>query len=110
MEYNNLYQSNISNYRCEICDYNSRNKSNYLKHINTAKHKTRQKYYEKLQQIAIGNIYSCICSKSYKHRASLFNHKKVCKVILGENSVEDLGLNGEKKDKNDINKKKVYLI
>ena len=39
MNYNNLLLKVLKEYKCEVCDYNSRNKNNFAKHLNTRKHK-----------------------------------------------------------------------
>jgi len=68
---------------CEKCDYKCFKKSLYDKHTLTKKHNTTNT--TKIQQ---KSFHSCECGKSYNHRASLFNHKKVCKYIVSEDVVE----------------------
>jgi len=60
-------------YHCEKCDYTSANNSNFQKHLKSLKHNTTKILQQK---------YSCICGKDYKHRSSLYNHKKICKVVI----------------------------
>jgi hypothetical protein len=69
---------------CEPCDYKCCKQSEYNKHILTAKHKNTDNILtntasngEKVSSNI--NIFSCGCGKEYKHRQSLFNHKKNCK-------------------------------
>lgn len=62
---------------CEKCDYKCNKKSEYNKHISTAKHKI-------LQNPTSDNepkVYSCICGKDYKHSSTLYHHKKKCQMI-----------------------------
>jgi hypothetical protein len=60
-----------NNFYCENCDYNAKRKTDYDKHIKSKKHNTYINDTEK--------CYKCsICSKIYKHRQSLYNHKKKC--------------------------------
>jgi len=72
---------NAENYICEKCDFKCSKQSDYNRHILTAKHKNTTKYNKiqqnttKIQQL---ENYVCECGKAYKHRASLFNHKKKC--------------------------------
>jgi len=95
---------------CEICHYICSDSSNFKKHTNTKKHKTR--VYEQLNELkttettetteTTKKIYSCkICNKVYKNRNGLWYHKKKCvketndiylkndkdviNVLLGEN-------------------------
>lgn len=65
-------QSN-TNFRCETCDYSCSNKSNYEKHLLTAKHIRLT-----TTDIKMGE-YACVCGKKYKQRQSLHKHKKTCK-------------------------------
>ena len=70
-------KSNSSLYRCDICDYSSSLRSNYLKHLSTDKHKKRA--------IVAGVAHSCTCGKVFTRRDSLYRHKKTCatsEVIL----------------------------
>jgi len=65
---------------CKICNVECSNKYNYEKHLLTLKHKNTY--------ILLTNTYTmdekddlpylCNCGKSYKHRQSLYNHKKNC--------------------------------
>lgn len=69
-------------YLCDICDYNTSRKSQYDRHILTAKHKNNEKYNqikEKSSDFSNNVInFVCECGKSYPYRGSLFNHKKKC--------------------------------
>ena len=61
-------------YKCEICDFNCSNKKDYNRHLLTTKH-TNTTNTTKIQQT---KVYLCECGRAYTHRASLFNHKKMC--------------------------------
>ena len=70
---------------CDKCDYSTCNKKDYNKHILTQKHKILTNDLQKSPKIPknpqllgyeINNI--CECGNVYKHRQSLFNHKKKC--------------------------------
>ena len=63
-------QNSEIKYYCEKCDYETCRKSDLRKHINSKKHNTT-----KIQQ---KSHYKCECGKEYRHRASLYNHKKKC--------------------------------
>ena len=65
---------------CKNCDYETSKKNDYEKHLTTTKHKNTTKK-ETIQQENL-NTFICSCSKSYNHRASLFNHKKKCKIEM----------------------------
>jgi len=61
------------NYNCKICDFKSSRKSQYDKHILTAKHVRLQNPTEKNS-----NPFVCECGKIYKHGPSLYTHKRKC--------------------------------
>ena len=63
---------------CKNCDYTTGNKYDYEKHTLTAKHKNKTNYND---FVAKNKEYSCKCGKIYPHRASLYNHKKICSYI-----------------------------
>ena len=69
-------------YNCKYCDYICCKKSDYNKHILTAKHKKNENRTilndferKKSQKVA---IYICDCGKEYNARNSLWYHKKKC--------------------------------
>jgi hypothetical protein len=72
-----ILQKTANIFRCETCDFNTGNKCNYLKHLDTRKHKSLTKIYLDLIKVATPT-YVCVCGKSYKHRQSLYAHKKTC--------------------------------
>ena len=73
-------------YFCNICDYNTCKKSDWLKHLKTKKHlrKThiaRNANNKKSQFVE----YQCnYCKKVYSHRSTLSRHQKTCKLNTGE--------------------------
>ena len=74
---------------CESCDYSTSRKSQYDRHLLTAKHKKTAKYPKNVDNL-VQNVdilekssekdgkYICPCGKAYKHRQSLSLHKKTC--------------------------------
>jgi hypothetical protein len=90
-----ILQKNANIFRCETCDFVTGNKFNYLKHLDTRKHKTLTKTDTNLAKDATPN-FVCLCGKSYKHRQSLYAHKKVClkkDVAIGETALEHSNVN-----------------
>jgi len=63
----------IQKFRCEICDYECSKQSQLERHLSTEKHK--------ILTNTDAKRYICECGKEYKHRQSLFNHKKKCDEI-----------------------------
>jgi len=72
------------NYLCELCDFNSSNKKDYLRHLNTQKHSVNEnKGFSTNNQccspeISQKNPYTCCCGKKYKDNSGLWRHKKKC--------------------------------
>ena len=63
-------------YECKSCDYVTRDKRDYTKHLSTGKHK----------MVTNGDnepldVFECECGNSYKHRQGLSRHKKTCTFI-----------------------------
>ena len=56
-------------FRCEKCDYKCSCKRDWGKHLLTKKHNTTN-------PTNLSNL--CECGRNYKHRTSLYNHKKKC--------------------------------
>ena len=63
-------------YICIDCSYNTVRKSQYDRHLLTAKHKNATNT-TNIQPI-LDRHHVCSCGKTYNHRASLYNHKKNC--------------------------------
>ena len=81
-----LIKKNAKKFQCENCDFVCYKKSNYDKHLMTPKHKntdkiltnTDAKNAENAENVLETNMFICGCGNRYKHRQSLFNHKKKC--------------------------------
>lgn len=85
---------------CQNCDYSTSRRSQYDRHLLTAKHqnvdnvdknvdkkvpKSSKKMASEID--AEGEKYQCLCGKIYKHRQSLSLHKKKCDF-----NIEDAGI------------------
>ena len=72
---------NPQKFLCENCDYSTCNKKDFTKHISTQKHQILTSDLQKIPKKPKTNIIQnniCECGNKYKHRQSLFNHKKKC--------------------------------
>ena len=76
-------QKSLSNFLCENCDYITCKKTDYDKHLLTLKHKMFTNVDTMSQNVA-QKKFSCECGKEYKHRQSLYVHKKTC---VDENNI-----------------------
>ena len=70
---------------CEKCDYSTSRKSQYERHLSTQKHKCLHMLTDLVPEsskpkIVTDNAFVCSCGKEYKHRQSLYIHKKKCKI------------------------------
>lgn len=74
------------NFSCEFCSYYTSNKYNYKKHLLTAKHKMFTNVDIKVAKVA-KNDFICKCGKIYKHRQSLYVHKKKCTYIQDDHNI-----------------------
>jgi hypothetical protein len=86
---------NADKYICESCHFKCSKKSNYTKHLLTSKHQNTYKILTNTdiydaENADIISSFNCNCGKEYKHRQSLFNHKKKCNI--------DIILDDEKSD------------
>ena len=76
-------------YICKLCDYKCYRNSEYVRHINTAKHKrlimANENTNVKSQENADTNkLYVCDCGKGYKHMSSLCKHKRSCNKYISD--------------------------
>ena len=77
-------------YFCEKCNYKTNDKSNFEKHILTAKH-IRVTSDTKLV-LNTTEKYVCKCGKEYKNRHTLSRHRKNCKNITTEPVNTDINI------------------
>jgi hypothetical protein len=82
----------VPTFSCETCLFKCSKKSNYAKHLTTAKHKNLTNITEKNKKMP-QHICS-VCDKEYKSRVGLWYHKKTCEkentVVMnkGDNPME----------------------
>ena len=78
---------NAKKYICEKCDFACSKKSDFNRHLMTAKHKMMTNSdkisYKNAENAA---AYICDCGKSYKYRQGLSLHKKKCDQKMPENA------------------------
>ena len=77
-------------YVCELCTFSCMRKTEYDRHLMTAKHKnattmatTGNTWQHGLQS---SPSYICECGRAYMHRASLYKHKKTCEQNTEKNT------------------------
>ena len=86
----NLMPKNAIKFYCKSCDFICCKQSNYNKHLLTLKHKNTDKTLtnaniKNAENAEIINNFICECGKEYKHRQSLWTHKKTCSYQINNN-------------------------
>ena len=74
-------QNNDEKYNCINCNFKCSKNSDWLRHLITRKHENGVKILTTTDENGAknaSNIHICNCGKEYKHRQSLYNHKKKC--------------------------------
>ena len=96
---------NAEKYSCQTCDFICFKTSDWDRHQTTRKHKNTYKILPNTATDYADTLdFSCLCGKKYKHRQSLFNHKKKCvltelKIDEEENKVINNSKNDNQNDK-----------
>jgi hypothetical protein len=73
-------------YHCVLCDYKTSRKSQYDRHLTTAKHVDNNKMATKTDKKEQQHI-CCYCNKIYHDRSGLWRHKKKCTFINENNQM-----------------------
>ena len=85
---------------CESCNYTTSRKSQYNRHLMTAKHQILMNPNEKSS--AAATEYVCDCGRIYRHLSSLCAHKKLCTFAMNEyeivNKETNMQVNTDKSD------------
>ena len=67
---------------CADCDYSTSRKSQYSRHLLTAKHLTRvndsKMIVKKFQEVPTNKRFICDCGKEYKYDSGFYRHKRLC--------------------------------
>ena len=74
---------NIAKFICEKCDFKCCKQTDWNRHLLTRKHIKTDFLLTNTDNFTQFNskTFICSCGKSYKHRQSLFNHKKNLKQL-----------------------------
>uniref|UniRef100_A0A6C0EQ14 C2H2-type domain-containing protein n=1 Tax=viral metagenome TaxID=1070528 RepID=A0A6C0EQ14_9ZZZZ len=91
---------NAESFLCDLCDFKCCKNSNFITHINTAKHKNRTKLNNFEQQNAEQSFICNNCNKEYKARSSLWYHQKKCNNLLLINNTNNT--NNQTNDKSEV--------
>ena len=70
-------------FSCENCSFNTDKRQNYISHLDTRKHKI---LLNPSNHPTEKESFSCVCGKEYKHRQTLYAHKKKCSQLREDNT------------------------
>ena len=65
-------------FECKFCDYISKYKSHYTKHLQSKKHKNSEMIVNDSKLAKSAKKWICECGKSYKFDSGYYRHKKTC--------------------------------
>ena len=104
--------SNIKNYMCKYCDYNTSRKSSWLKHCKTKKHlsKSLSKSLSKVDNEKVAKRFFCDCGKNYQFKSGLSKHKKKCQKNDGLNLKKGTTLFSNLKKGTTLFEEKIYKV
>ena len=69
-------------FECVTCHYNTCNKKDYSKHLQTQKHNRLTNANDLSPQNPQTMFFTCVCNKTYNHMSSLCKHKKKCSKLM----------------------------
>jgi hypothetical protein len=87
-------KQNVPQFICDFCDVICFKQSDWNRHLSTTKHKKHTNTDGNTDcptptsDTKNATNYICYCGKEYKHRQSLFNHKKICQNQKDELNTE----------------------
>ena len=68
-------------FSCNICDFKCCRQTEYLRHLETIKHKMVTNGNKKTPNSELV-IFNCICGKTYKYLPGLARHKRTCDAVI----------------------------
>jgi hypothetical protein len=63
---------------CNLCHFNSSNKKDYTRHIQTTKHKINENQCFSIKNTPKNPNHECVCGKKYADYSGLWRHNKIC--------------------------------
>ena len=89
-----LVPESSEKFHCNICDYSTSRKSQYVRHLSTSKHNNTTNTTNLVPESSAA--FNCDCGNTYKHRQSLYNHKRKCQILLGNTSEKEKNANAKR--------------
>ena len=93
---------------CDCCHYRTSRKSQYVRHLQTDKHKKSENGSKMVVNGSdLGSksstLHYCSCGKAYKHDSGYYRHKKKCKI-------EDMSIEHDNDNKNVSDKNLIIML
>lgn len=107
MVVDNMDNEKSSNYFCKKCDYNTSRFSQYLRHLETIKHKM-----DNVDNKKVPKHFTCDCGKVYSYKSGLCKHMQKCNknnnndTNNGNNNTNNNTNNNDTNNGNKVNKNK----
>ena len=79
------FQKSSEKFYCKKCDYSSKRKSQWIRHLSTTKHKMDNMDNPMDNMKSSTRVFVCNCGKQYKYNTGLSKHKKKCTPIMENN-------------------------
>jgi hypothetical protein len=77
------FQKSSKKFYCKKCDYTSKRKSQWIRHLSTTKHKMDNMDNPVDNPKSSRRKFQCICGKEYKYNTGLSKHRKKCLEAMG---------------------------
>lgn len=84
------FQKSSEKFYCKKCDYSTSRKSQWTRHLSTAKHKMDNMDNTVDNTKSSRRYFECVCGKSYKYNSGLSKHKKKCSFIMKKEKTDDI--------------------
>ena len=84
------FQKSSEKFYCKKCDYSTSRKSQWTRHLSTAKHKMDNMDNTMDNTKSSRRCFECVCGKSYKYNSGLSKHKKKCSFIMKKEKTDDI--------------------
>ena len=84
------FQKSSEKFYCTSCDYSTSRKSQWTRHLSTAKHKMDNMDNTVDNTKSSRRYFECTCGKSYKYNSGLSKHRKKCPFIMKKKSNDNI--------------------
>ncbi len=101
----NLRFNKNQKYICEECNFRSSKKSDYTRHLTTAKHLMTTRGLQKS-----ANAVWCECGKGYSCRQNLYRHRAKCAFLREKSAIHEENIFESEKEPNSMNTESILNV